>query len=37
MVKTLKDVGTFTILLFLFIFVFALLGMNMFAYKVAFN
>jgi voltage-dependent calcium channel L type alpha-1D len=36
-VKTLKDVGTFSILMFLFIFVFALLGMNMFAFKVAFN
>lgn len=36
-VKTLKDVGTFTILMFLFIYVFALLGMNMFAFKVAFD
>eukprot|EP00347_Sterkiella_histriomuscorum_P013361 403365010 len=35
--KTLKDVSTFSILLFLFIFVYSLLGMEMFAFKAKFN
>ena len=34
MAKTLKDVGTFSIVLFLFIFIFTLLGMELFAHKV---
>lgn len=34
--KTLKDVGTFSILLFLFMFTFSLLGMEMYANKVKF-
>lgn len=35
--KTLKDVGTFSILLFIFIFSFSLLGMEIFAYRVRYN
>ena len=35
-VRTFKDVGTFSILMFLFMFVFSLLGMNMYAFKVKF-
>ena len=31
--RTLKDVSTFSILLFLFIFIYALLGLELFAYK----
>ena len=37
MANTLKDVATFSILLFLFIFIFTLLGMELFAFKVKFN
>ncbi len=37
MAKTLKDVATFSILLFLFIFIFTLLGMELFAFKVKFD
>ena len=35
--KTLKDVSTFSILLFLFIIVYSLLGMEMFAFKAKFD
>ena len=35
--KTLKDVSNFSILLFLLIFTYTLLGMEIYAYKVAFN
>lgn len=37
MANTLKDVATFSILLFLFIFIFTLLGMELFAFKVKFD
>ena len=37
MVSTLKDIASFSVLLFLFIFIFTLLGMELFAYKVKFN
>jgi voltage-dependent calcium channel L type alpha-1D len=37
MANTLKDVATFSILLFLFIFIFSLLGMELFAHKIKFN
>ena len=37
MVSTLKDIASFSILLFLFIFIFTLLGMELFAHKVKFN
>lgn len=37
MANTLKDVATFSILLFLFIFIFTLLGMELFAHKVKFD
>lgn len=36
-VKTLKDISTFSVLLFLFIFTYTLLGMEMFAYKAKFD
>jgi hypothetical protein len=35
--KTLKDISNFTILLFLFIFTYAMLGMELFAYRVRFD
>ena len=35
--KTLKDVSNFSVLLFLFMFTYTLLGMDLFAYKVAFD
>ncbi len=35
--KTLRDITSFTFLLFLFIFIFTLLGMELFAYRARFN
>lgn len=35
--KTLKDVSTFSVLLFLFVFTYTLLGMELFAYQARFN
>lgn len=35
--KTLKDISNFSVLLFLFMFTYTLLGMDLFAYKVAFD
>lgn len=35
--RTLKDVSTFSVLLFLFIFIYSLLGMELFGYKAKFN
>ena len=37
MASTLRDVSTFSILLFLFIFIYALLGLELFAFKAKFN
>jgi hypothetical protein len=34
---TLKDISNFIILLFLFIFIYAMLGMELFAYKIRFD
>lgn len=34
---TLKDIRNFSVLLFLFIFVYTLLGMELFAYRIAFD
>ena len=34
---TLKDISNFSVLLFLFMFVYTLLGMELFAYRVAFD
>lgn len=35
--KTFKDISNFIVLLFLFIFTYAMLGMELFAYKVRFD
>jgi hypothetical protein len=35
--KTMKDISSFSILLFLFMFTYTLLGMEMFAYKVKYD
>jgi hypothetical protein len=35
--RTVKDISSFSILLFLFMFTYTLLGMELFAYKVKFN
>ena len=35
--KTIKDISNFTVLLFLFIFTYAMLGMELFAYKIRFD
>lgn len=37
MLKTIKDVSTFSILLLMFMFIFSLLGMELFGFKVHFH
>lgn len=37
LLKTVKDISTFTLLLLLFMFIFALLGLELFAFKAKFS
>ena len=37
MLRTLRDISTFSVLLFIFIFIYALLGLEVFAFQAKFN